>query len=191
MRGFAGLGALIAVAAALCSACGGGWEEQAAGVQRDAAEAMEAAQRAQVLAALDPLDPLRYHHLDGMIREQGTVPGEALAWATRARETLSWIGWPGELRKHVAQYAEWLDALLPALRNGDAEAASEPSRLVHALAHTFEAALETWLSGRAVPALPELAGLEPPAHDEHDGHGPDDHGSMEGMSGDDEGGGDG
>ena len=189
MRGFAGVGALIAVAAALCSACwGGGWQEQVAGVQREAAEAAESAQRAQVFAALEPLDPLRYHRLDGMIREQWMVPSEALAWATRARETLSWISWPGELREHVAQYAEWLDALLPALRNGDAEAASEPSRLVHALAHTFEAALETWLSGQAVPAPPELAGLEPPTHD---GHGSDDHGSMEGVSGDDEGGGDG
>lgn len=179
MRRFAGLGALIAVAAALCSACGGGgWQEQVAGVQREAAEATEAAQRAQVFAALEPLDPLRYHHLDGMIREQGTVPGEALVWATRARETLSWIGWPSELRDHVSQYAEWLDSLLTALRNGDADAAAEPSRLVHALAHTFEAALETWLNGQAVPAPPELAGLEPPTHDGH--------GSMEGMSGDDD-----
>ena len=181
MRRFAGLGALIAVAAALCSACGGGWQEQVAGVQREAAQAAEAGQRAQVFAALEPLDPLRYHHLDGMIREQGMVPGDALVWAARARETLSWVAWPGELRDHVAQYAEWLDALLTALRSGDAEAAAEPSRLVHALAHTFEAALETWLSGRAVPAPPELAGLEPPTHE---GHGADDHGSMEGMSGD-------
>ena len=165
MRGFAVLGALIALAATLCSACwGGGWQEQVAGVQREAARAAEAGQRAQVMAALEPLDPLRYHQLDGMIRDGGTVPTDALVWAVRARETLRWVAWPSELSAHVEQYGEWLDALLPALRAADAEGASEPSRLVHALAHTFEAALEAWLDGEAVPRPPELAGLEPPSH---------------------------
>lgn len=191
MRTILAAAALLAVSAAALAACGGASQEDLDGVRAEAARAAEAGQRAQVMAALEPLNPLRYHHLDGMIRDGGMVPTDALVWAVRARETLRWVAWPPELSPHAEQYGEWLDALLSALRAGDAEAASEPSRLAHALAHTFEAALEAWLNGEAVPRPPDLAGLEPPTHDEHDGHGSDDHGSMEGMSGDDEGGGDG
>lgn len=171
MRNRAVLGALIAAAWALFAACGGASQEDLAEARAEAARAAEAGQRAQLLAALEPLDPLRYHHLDAMIRNDGMLPTDALIWATRARETLRWVSWPSELSEHVAQYGEWLDALLVALRAGDAEAAVEPSRLAHALAHTFEAALETWLNGQAVPPPPQLAGLEPPSHDDHDGHG--------------------
>ena len=193
MRNRAVLGALIAASWALFAACGGVSQEDLADVRAEAARAAEGGQRAQVMAALEPLDPLRYHHLDGMIRDEGMVPTDALVWATRARETLRWVSWPSELAPHVAQYGEWLDALLTRLRAGDAEAASEPSRLAHALAHTFEAALEAWLNGEAVPAPPELAGLEPPSHGGHGsaGHGSGGQGSMDGMSGDDEDGGDG
>ena len=137
----------------------------------------EDAQRTQVLAALEPLDPLRYHHLDQIVREDGRVPADAVIWATRARETLGWVQWPLELQDHVAQYGEWLDSLLAAFRNDDAEAAAEPSRIVHALAHTFEVTLEAWLSNKSLPAVPELAGLEPPAH-HGDDHGGDDHDGM-------------
>lgn len=164
MRIRAALGVLIAAAWALFAACGGASQEDLADARAEAARAAETGQRAQLLAALEPLDPLLYHHLDAMIRNDGMLPSDALVWATRARETLRWVSWPSELSAHVAQYGEWLDALLAALRTGDAEAAAEPSRLVHALAHTFEAALETWLSGQAVPPPPELAGLEPPSH---------------------------
>ena len=198
MRNRAVLGALIAAAWALFAACGGASEEDLADVRAEAARAVEGGQRAQVMAALEPLDPLRYHHLDAVIRDDGTVPTDALVWAARARETLRWVSWPSELSPHVAQYGEWLDALLAALREGDAEAAAEPSRLAHALAHTFEAALEAWLDGGAVPAPPELAGLEPPSHGGHgsdghgsEGHGSEEHGSMDGMSGDGEDGEDG
>ena len=137
----------------------------------DVALLTEDAQRAQVLAALEPLDPLRYHHLDQIVRDQGRIPADAVIWARRARETLGWVSWPLELQDHVAQYVEWLDSLLAAFRNDDAQAAAEPSRIVHALAHTFEATLEAWLSNESLPAVPELAGLEPPAHhgDDHDG----------------------
>lgn len=183
MQNRAILGALIAAAWALFAACGGVSQEDLADARAEAARAAEAGQRAQLLAALEPLDPLRYHHLDAMIQNDGMLPTDALIWATRARETLRWVSWPSELSAHVAQYGEWLDALLVALRAGDAEAAVEPSRLAHALAHTFEAALETWLNGQAVPPPPQLAGLEPPSHDDHGGHGGMDHGDDENGGG--------
>lgn len=142
-------------------------------IQVEAARAQEAAQRAQILAALEPLDPLRYHHLDQIVREEQRVPAEAVIWATRAREALDWVDWPLELSDHVEQYREWLDSLLAAFRNDDAHAAAEPSKIVHALAHTFEATLDAWLSNESLPAVPQLAGLEPPKHDDggHGGHG--------------------
>lgn len=150
-------------------------------IQVEAARAQEAAQRAQILAALEPLDPLRYHHLDRIIREEQRIPADAVIWAGRAREVLDWVDWPLELQEHVDQYGEWLDALLSAFRNDDAHAAAEPSKITHALAHTFEATLEAWLNNASLPAVPELAGLEPPMHDEshggqsndgeHDAHG--------------------
>ena len=137
----------------------------------DAARATESAQRAQILAALEPLDPLRYHEHDATIRSDHRIPADAVIWATRARETLDWVDWPAELSDHVEQYAEWLDALLAAFRNDDAHAAAEPSKITHALAHTFEATLEAWLSSESLPAMPGLAGLEPPMHDNtHGGH---------------------
>ena len=155
------------VSLALAAACASG--NGAAELERAAAVNAEAAVRAQLLAALEPLDPLRYHEQDGIIRNEGRIPAAALVWAARARETLAWVDWPAELEDHVEQYAEWLDSLLDAMHDDDAEAAAEPSRIVHALAHTFEAALEAWLNGRTIPAPPPLAGLEPPAHDGHDG----------------------
>lgn len=169
--------AIVLAALALAACAGGVSEEEGDALARETALAAAAAQRAQLIAALEPLDPLRYHHLDPMIREQGRVPTDAIVWAERARETLRWVGWPAELREHVDQYAEWLDALLDALLANDAPAAAEPSRIVHALAHTFEAALEAWLDGRSVPAPPALAGLEPPMHR---------HSADDGMSMDDE-----
>ncbi len=157
-------------------ACAGSDSEAVDQLRVDAAKATEIAQRAQVLAALEPLDPLRYHHLDQIIRDEQRIPADAVIWATRAREALRWVEWPPELHDHVAQYGEWLDSLLAAFHNDDAAAAAEPSKIAHALAHTFEATLEAWLDNESLPAAPELAGLEPPMHsmsgdDAHDGHG--------------------
>lgn len=143
-------------------------------IEVDAAQAREAAQRAQVLAALEPLNPLRYHHLDRIIREEQRIPADAVIWARRAREVLEWTDWPAELDGHVKQYGEWLDSLLAAMRNDDALAAAESSKITHALAHTFEATLEAWLSNESLPAVPQLAGLEPPMHDESQGGQSDD-----------------
>ena len=162
---FAALGAMLGCAALVLAACAGGVsQDDYDALAREAAVAAAAAQRAQVFAALEPLDPLRYHELDAVIRNEARVPTAAIVWAERARESLRWVDWPSDLAGHVEQYAEWLDSLLAALLADDAEAAGEPSRIVHALAHTFEAALEAWLDGRAVPSPPELAGLEPPSH---------------------------
>ncbi len=157
------------------SACTGTDSDAIGDVRTDAALATEAGQRAQVLAALEPLNPLRYHHLDRMIREDQQIPADAVIWAARAREVLAWVAWPHELRGHVEQYAEWLDSLLAAFREDDAMAASEPSKITHALAHTFEATLESWLDREPLPDVPALAGLEPPmhgenGHDQHDAH---------------------
>ena len=163
---------LLAVAAAIMalltvSACSNGDSEAARNAAADTARAVESAQRAQILAALEPLDPLRYHHLDRVVRDEARIPADAVIWAARAREVLAWVDWPAELSAHVEQYAEWLDSLLMAFRMDDALAAAEPSRIVHALAHVFEAALESWLGNEPLPAVPELAGLEPPVHDQH------------------------
>lgn len=181
MRRLTALFALAIMLAFGLSACRAPSVNDIDDIQVDAAQAREAAHRAQVLAALEPLNPLRYHHLDQIIREEQRIPADAVIWARRAREVLDWTGWPAELDGHVEQYAEWLDSLLAAFRNDDARAAAEPSRIVHALAHTFEATLEAWLSNESLPAVPELAGLEPPMHDEshggqsndgeHDAHG--------------------
>ena len=161
---------VLAVAALFVAACSGGVsEEQQDARARELAVVSAAAQRAQLIAALEPLNPLRYHQLDRMIREDGRVPTDALVWAERARQTLHWVSWPADLRDHVAQYAEWLDSLLGALRANDAAAAAEPSRIVHALAHTFEANVEAWLNGSSVPPPPALAGLEPPVHQHESG----------------------
>jgi len=166
----------IAVLLALIStfgACRPSFENDIEEAQVEAARATEAAQRAQIIAALEPLNPLRYHHLDRIIREEQRIPADAVIWARRAREVLDWTDWPAELDGHVQQYAEWLDSLLTAFRNDDAHAAADPSRIVHALAHTFEATLDAWLSNESLPAVPQLAGLEPPMHDdgERGGHG--------------------
>ena len=161
----AALGAAVGFAALALAACAGGVsQDDYDALARETAVAAAQAQRAQVFAALEPLDPLRYHELDGVIRNEARVPTAAIVWAERARQSLRWVDWPGDLTGHVEQYAEWLDSLLAALLADDAEAAAEPSRIVHALAHTFEAALEAWLDGRAVSPPPELAGLEPPSH---------------------------
>ena len=179
--------AIVALfAAALAAACSGGVaEEQQDARAREIAVLSAEAQRAQLIAALEPLNPLRYHQLDRMIREDGRVPTDALVWAERARQTLSWVSWPPDLRDHVAQYAEWLDSLLAELKANDAAAAAEPSRIVHALAHTFEASVEAWLNGASVPSPPALAGLEPPVH-QHESESDDGGSDHEGMSMDDE-----
>lgn len=158
--------AAMAIGLSACSESGGDADDP---LQIELARTTELAQRAQVLAALEPLNPLRYHELDRMIREEQHIPADAVIWATRAREVLEWVDWPLELNGHVEQYEEWLDALLAAFRDDDAEAAAEPSKIAHALAHTFEATLERWLSNESLPAVPELAGLEPPTHG--DSHG--------------------
>lgn len=167
---------VLGVLAAALSACNWPNVNDIDDIQAEAARAQEAAQRAQILAALEPLNPLRYHHLDQVVREEHRIPADAVIWATRAREVLDWVDWPLELEDHVEQYGEWLDSLLAAFRADDAHAAAEPSKIVHALAHTFEATLEAWLSNESLPAVPQLAGLEPPTHDdgehgEHGGHG--------------------
>ena len=164
---------VMVVLAAALSACSVPNVNDIDDIQVEAARAREAAQRAQILAALEPLDPLRYHHLDAVVRDEHRVPADAVVWATRAREVLDWVDWPLELSGHVDQYGEWLDSLLAAFRNDDAHAAAEPSKIVHALAHTFEATLEAWLDNESLPAVPQLAGLEPPTHDDggHGGHG--------------------
>lgn len=167
---------VLSVLAVLVSACSGSDSESVDQLESEIAVTTQSAQRAQVLAALEPLDPLRYHHHDSTIRNDGRIPAEAVIWATRARETLDWVDWPIELEAHVEQYADWLDSLLGAMRNNDAQAASDPSRITHALAHTFEAVLEAWLNNESLPAVPELAGLEPPSHIGHDSE--DDQGSM-------------
>ena len=167
---------LLTLSVLLVSACSGSDSESVDRLESEVAITTQSAQRAQVLAALEPLDPLRYHHHDSTIRNDGRIPAEAVIWATRARETLDWVDWPIELEAHVVQYADWLDSLLAVMRNDDAEAASDPSRITHALAHTFEVALEAWLSDESLPAVPGLAGLEPPTHIGHDSD--DDHDSM-------------
>jgi len=161
---------VLAAFALALSACSQSDPQAVQALEVDTAKATDTAQRAQILAALEPLDPLRYHHLDRIIREEESIPSDAVIWARRAREVLDWVDWPAELVGHVDQYADWLDSLLAAFRNDDARAADEPSRIVHALAHTFEVTLEAWLSSESLPAVPELAGLEPPSHDEHGGH---------------------
>ena len=162
---------VLSALAVLVGACRPPLEDDIEAAQVEAARATEAAQRGQIIAALEPLNPLRYHHLDVIVRDEQRIPADAVIWATRARETLNWVDWPLELQAHVEQYADWLDALLAAFREDDAQAAAEPSRIVHALAHTFEATLEAWLSNESLPAPPELAGLEPPMHDDaHGGH---------------------
>ena len=175
MRRLTALSAIVVILALGLSACRVPNVNDIDDIQVEAARAQEAAQRAQVLAALEPLNPLRYHHLDRIIRDEQRIPAEAVIWARRAREVLDWTDWPAELDGHVEQYAEWLDSLLTAFRNDDAHAAMEPSKITHALAHTFEAALEAWLGNESLPAVPELAGLEPPMHDESHG-GPSDDG---------------
>lgn len=181
----AALGAAVGFAALALAACAGGVsQDDYDALARETAVAAAQAQRAQVFAALEPLDPLRYHELDALIRNEARVPTAAIVWAERARQSLRWVDWPGDLVGHVEQYAEWLDSLLAALLADDAEAAVEPSRIVHALAHTFEAALEAWLDGRAVSPPPELAGLEPPSHAHPSAS--DDGMSGNGMSMDDE-----
>ena len=174
-RWLALFGSLI-VAALAISACRPPVEEDLNDLQVDVARLEESNHRAQILAALEPLDPLGYHHLDAIVRDEGRIPSDAVIWATRAREALRWVQWPPELQGHVDQYAEWLSSLLSAFRADDAAAAAEPSRITHALAHTFEAALEAWLSNESLPPAPELAGLEPPSHDSNDLH--DSHSSM-------------
>lgn len=179
--------ALLIGLAIFSSACRPAIEDDIDELQVDVARLAEANARAQILAALEPLDPLGYHHLDSVVRNEGRIPADAVIWATRAREALSWVDWPAELQPHVDQYAEWLDSLLAAFRLDDAAAAAEPSRITHALAHTFEVAMEAWLNNDALPAVPELAGLEPPAHDEDEQHDhemsmSDDDGGHEGMS---------
>ena len=166
-RLLAALALLIAAAVAL-NACRPPVEEDIDNLEIDVARLEESNRRAQILAALDPLDPLGYHRLDTIVRKEGRIPSDAVIWATRAREALSWVQWPAELRGHVDQYAEWLDSLISAFRLDDAAAAAEPSRITHALAHTFEAAMEAWLNNESLPAVPELADLEPPSHDEHE-----------------------
>lgn len=159
---------VLGVLAAALSACN---MPNVDDIEVEAARAQEDARRAQILAALEPLNPLRYHHLDQVVREEHRVPADAVIWATRARELLDWVDWPLELEDHVEQYGEWLDSLLAAFRADDAHAAAEPSKIVHALAHTFEATLEAWLGNESLPAVPQLAGLEPPTHDDaHGGH---------------------
>ena len=160
--------ALIAMAALLAACSGGVSEDQLDDLERESALNAEATRRAQVIAALEPLDPLRYHELDSIIRNDGRIPAAALIWASRAEQVLNWVAWPHELHPHVEQYGEWLASLLVAMHNDDAEAAAEPSRITHALAHTFEASVIAWLEGRSVPEPPGLAGLEPPEHAGHD-----------------------
>ena len=152
------------------SACASSASSDVTDLQIEVAGLTEQTQRAQVMAALEPLDPLRYHQLDAMVRNDGRIPAAAVVWATRARETLLWVDWPAELDGHVEQYSEWLDALIAAFLDDDAAAAAEPSKITHALAHTFEAALEAWLNLVSIPPPPPLAGLEPPTHA---GHGDD------------------
>lgn len=161
---------LIAMAAALAACSGGVSEDQLNDLERASALNAEAARRAQVIAALEPLNPLRYHELDSIIRDDGRIPAAATIWANRAEQVLNWVDWPHELHPHVEQYGEWLASLLAAMHNDDAEAAAEPSRITHALAHTFEASVIAWLEGRSVPEPPELAGLEPPQHTTHGEH---------------------
>ena len=156
---------LIAISLAACA--GGVSEDRLNDLERESALNAEAARRAQVIAALEPLNPLRYHELDAVIRNDGRIPAAALIWASRAEKVLNWVDWPHELHPHVEQYGEWLASLLAAMHNDDAEAAAEPSRITHALAHTFEASVIAWLEGRSVPGPPGLAGLEPPEHVEH------------------------
>jgi len=188
---------LMAVAAMVAAACSASAiEDDIDDLRRDIAAGRDDAQRTQLIAALEPLEPLRYHEHDFAIRDEGRVPGEALTWAVRGRETLRWVVWPSELDGHVAQYREWLDALIPPLQDNDPATASEPSRLVHALAHNFEVVVETWLDGDAVPEPPALAGLDPPSHAHgagnddsgggHGGHGADDSDDSMQMSSDDD-----
>ncbi len=168
--------ATLAALAGLFAACSSPVEDDIEEAQVEAARATESAQRAQIIAALEPLDPLRYHEHDATIRNDGRIPADAVIWARRAREVLDWVDWPPELDGHVEQYGEWLDALLAAFREDDAHAASEPSKIAHALAHTFESTLEAWLNNESLPAVPALAGLEPPMHAGHESD--DEHDSM-------------
>ena len=163
-------GVLVAIGVFALACAGVGSSDELQQLEREAALNAEAARRAQIVAALEPLNPLRYHHLDAIIRNEGRIPSDALIWATRAESVLNWVDWPQELRPHVEQYSEWLASLLAAMHDDDAEAASEPSRITHALAHTFEAAAIAWLEGRSVPEPPALAGLEPPQHASHVEH---------------------
>ena len=161
--------AALITAAALLAACSGGVsEDRLDDLERESALNAEAVRRAQVIAALEPLNPLRYHELDSIIRTDGRIPSDAVIWANRAEQVLNWVDWPHELHPHVEQYGEWLASLLAAMHNDDAQAAAEPSRITHALAHTFEASVIAWLEGRSVPEPPGLAGLEPPEHAGHD-----------------------
>ena len=160
---------LLSAMAIFLAACRPPTEDEVDEARVEAARATESAQRAQIIAALELLDPLRYHQHDATIRNDRRIPADAVIWARRAREVLDWVDWPPELDDHVEQYGEWLDSLLAAFHNDDAHAAAEPSKIAHALAHTFEATLEAWLNNESLPAVPQLAGLEPPMHG--DGHG--------------------
>ncbi len=174
---------LVAISATALACSGGVSSDELEALEREAALNAESARRAQVITALEPLNPLHYHHLDAIVRNEERIPSDAVIWATRAELVLGWVDWPHELRPHVEQYSEWLAALLAAMREDDAEAAAEPSRITHALAHTFEASVIAWLEGRSVPEPPELAGLEPPPHAGHEGMSD---GQMESMQSDDE-----
>ena len=163
---FAALGAMLGFAALALAACAGGVsQEDHDALARETAVAAAAAQRAQVFAALEPLDPLRYHEAGRADPQRGARAdgGDRLGGARPRELALGGLAErSGGARRAVRRVARLAAGGAASRRRGGGR--REPSRIVHALAHTFEAALEAWLDGRAAPAPPELAGLEPPSH---------------------------
>ena len=132
------------------SACTGSDSDAIDEARTDAALATEAGQRAQVLAALEPLNPLRYHHPTANPSAIGEhqIPADAVIWATRLeRCSPGSIGPPRNSTASVEPIRGMApDSLAARISAGGGRCESgrsaEPSKITHALAHTFESTLE-------------------------------------------------
>ena len=157
---------LLAVAVVLAAACGGGdvSESEFDELRTEVAElrgllesANTTADRALLVASMPALEVARFHDIDELINNEGTIHATHPGIVSRAIGTLESPIWPAELSAHVAQFLAALQDLQGLVLADDAAEAGRPATIAHANSHAFEESVNAYLTGEEIQPPPEIS----------------------------------
>lgn len=144
MRRLSVIGAIVAAAAIVSSAC----------------STASASSNGDILAALYNMDGVGFHGIDeGLRAPAATINSQWLGKTKNARIAVAATTWPKELQPQAKAFVEASGKLVAALEKDDAAGAAAPAKEAHETQHDLSADAYAYLAGKAgIAAAPHKTG---------------------------------